>query len=124
MPFLEDGTPVDVVLNPLGVPGRMNVGQVLEIHLGWAASRGWKVEGNPEWAAGLPESHREVAPGTPVASPVFDGAAEARGVPASHPVTMSRAAATVRAASPRAHRSRSERICPPHPHVAITGRPD
>ena len=55
---------------------------------------------------------------------LFDGAAEARGVPASHPVTMSRAAATVRAASPRAHRSRSERICPPHPHVAITGRPD
>ncbi len=76
MPFLEDGTPVDIVLNPLGVPGRMNVGQVLEIHLGWAASRGWKIEGNPDWAKGLPETHREVAPGTPVASPVFDGAAE------------------------------------------------
>ncbi len=76
MPFLEDGTPVDIVLNPLGVPGRMNVGQVLEIHLGWAASRGWKIEGNPDWAKGIPEAHREVAPGTPVASPVFDGAAE------------------------------------------------
>ena len=39
MPFLEDGTPVDIILNPLGVPGRMNIGQVLETHLGWAASR-------------------------------------------------------------------------------------
>jgi DNA-directed RNA polymerase subunit beta len=38
MPFLPDGTPVDIVLNPLGVPSRMNVGQVLETHLGWAAS--------------------------------------------------------------------------------------
>ena len=39
MPFLEDGTPVDLILNPLGVPGRMNIGQVLEVHLGWAAKR-------------------------------------------------------------------------------------
>ena len=39
MPFLEDGTPVDIILNPLGVPGRMNIGQILETHLGWAASR-------------------------------------------------------------------------------------
>ncbi|MCA1942238.1 MAG: DNA-directed RNA polymerase subunit beta [Yonghaparkia sp.] len=76
MPFLEDGTPVDIVLNPLGVPGRMNFGQVLEIHLGWAASRGWKVEGAPEWAANLPASAREAAPGTKVATPVFDGASE------------------------------------------------
>ncbi|KRO91918.1 MAG: DNA-directed RNA polymerase subunit beta, partial [Actinobacteria bacterium BACL4 MAG-120507-bin0] len=45
MPFLADGTPVDVVLNPLGVPGRMNVGQVLETHLGWVAKSGWKLEG-------------------------------------------------------------------------------
>src|SRR5207244_13339101 len=45
MPFVEDGTPVDIVLNPLGVPGRMNVGQVLENHLGWVASCGWKVDG-------------------------------------------------------------------------------
>jgi DNA-directed RNA polymerase subunit beta len=43
MPFLADGTPVDIVLNPLGVPGRMNVGQVLETHLGWVAKTGWKV---------------------------------------------------------------------------------
>ena len=47
MPFLEDGTPVDIVLNPLGVPGRMNVGQVLETHLGWVAKQGWQVEGDP-----------------------------------------------------------------------------
>jgi DNA-directed RNA polymerase subunit beta len=77
MPFLEDGTPVDVILNPLGVPGRMNFGQVLEIHLGWAAMQGWKVDGNPEWAKFLPAEAREVAPGTKVATPVFDGAHEA-----------------------------------------------
>ena len=45
MPFLADGTPVDIILNPLGVPSRMNVGQVLESHLGWAARWGW--DGNP-----------------------------------------------------------------------------
>src|SRR5207237_6808607 len=45
MPFLEDGTPVDIVLNPLGVPSRMNIGQVLETHLGWVAKTGWKVDG-------------------------------------------------------------------------------
>ncbi|WP_295010544.1 DNA-directed RNA polymerase subunit beta [uncultured Microbacterium sp.] len=76
MPFLADGTPVDVILNPLGIPGRMNFGQVLETHLGWIASRGWKIEGNPEWAAHLPEEAFEVAPGTKVATPVFDGATE------------------------------------------------
>src|SRR5256885_2537645 len=46
MPFLEDGTPVDVILNPLGVPSRMNVGQVLEVHLGWAAAQGWYDDGS------------------------------------------------------------------------------
>lgn len=76
MPFLADGTPVDVVLNPLGIPGRMNFGQVLETHLGWIAKQGWKVEGNPEWAVRLPDEAREAAPGTKVATPVFDGAAE------------------------------------------------
>ena len=45
MPFLEDGTPVDIVLNPLGVPSRMNVGQVLETHLGWVAKQGWDLDG-------------------------------------------------------------------------------
>src|SRR4051795_3801764 len=76
MPFLEDGTPVDIVLNPLGVPSRMNVGQVLETHLGWVASRGWKVEGSPEWAREMKVDALEAPPGTRVASPVFDGAHE------------------------------------------------
>ncbi|WP_295034495.1 DNA-directed RNA polymerase subunit beta [uncultured Microbacterium sp.] len=74
MPFLADGTPVDVILNPLGIPGRMNFGQVLETHLGWISKQGWKIEGNPEWAAQLPEEAFDVAPGTKVATPVFDGA--------------------------------------------------
>jgi DNA-directed RNA polymerase subunit beta len=78
MPFLEDGTPVDVVLNPLGVPGRMNVGQVLEMHLGWVAKTGWDVSGVSEaWADHLKEIGAEKgAPGTNLATPVFDGALE------------------------------------------------
>ena len=48
MPFLADGTPVDIILNPLGIPGRMNFGQVLETHLGWIAKQGWEVKGKPE----------------------------------------------------------------------------
>ncbi|HRA45940.1 MAG TPA: DNA-directed RNA polymerase subunit beta, partial [Phycicoccus sp.] len=76
MPFLEDGTPVDVVLNPLGVPGRMNVGQILELHLGWAASRGWTIDGDPEWARLIPDDARSAPAGTRVASPVFDGVRE------------------------------------------------
>ena len=62
MPFLEDGTPVDIILNPLGVPSRMNIGQILETHMGWAAATGW----------------RKGADGTTsrtfVATPVFNGA--------------------------------------------------
>jgi len=76
MPFLSDGTPVDVILNPLGVPGRMNFGQVLEIHLGWAAKQGWEVAGKPAWAKSLPADAHSAAPGTKVATPVFDGASE------------------------------------------------
>ncbi len=78
MPFLEDGTAVDVVLNPLGVPGRMNVGQVLETHLGWVAKTGWKVEGDDAaWKGRLRGiGAGEAAPGTNVATPVFDGARE------------------------------------------------
>jgi DNA-directed RNA polymerase subunit beta len=78
MPFLEDGTPVDIVLNPLGVPGRMNVGQVLETHLGWVASRGWKVEGDDaEWKRQLKAIGADEAPAwTKAATPVFDGARE------------------------------------------------
>ncbi len=67
MPYLVDGTPIDIILNPLGVPSRMNVGQLLECHLGWAAKWGWSDEdGNDEVVEG--PIH--------VASPVFDGASE------------------------------------------------
>jgi DNA-directed RNA polymerase subunit beta len=79
MPFMEDGTQVDIILNPLGVPGRMNVGQVLETHLGWVASRGWKVDpdSTEEWAQRLIKiGAGEAAPFTNVATPVFDGARE------------------------------------------------
>ncbi len=62
LPFLEDGTPVDVVLNPLGVPSRMNIGQVLETHLGWAAQHGV-----------FAEDEERNGP-TPVATAVFEGA--------------------------------------------------
>ena len=65
MPFLEDGTPVDVLLNPLGVPSRMNIGQILETHLGWAAAHGV-----------FSENGEKNGP-TPIATPVFDGATEA-----------------------------------------------
>ncbi len=106
MPFLEDGTPVDIVLNPLGVPSRMNIGQILETHLGWAARgigrqigdalRAYKMgrEGamaeinqrlsdvyDPEELEGLEESDKleiagNVTSGVPFATPVFDGAKE------------------------------------------------
>ncbi|MCC5982090.1 MAG: DNA-directed RNA polymerase subunit beta, partial [Oceanicaulis sp.] len=104
MPFLEDGTPVDVVLNPLGVPSRMNVGQILETHLGWACKglgeqigrayeayqRDGKVEALkkaingaygedeelPEDEADIAELARNLTPGLPIATPVFDGARE------------------------------------------------
>ena len=76
MPFLEDGTPVDIVLNPLGVPGRMNIGQILETHLGWAAAAGWSVDAADPRAALLPDAVKSIAPGTKVATPVFDGARE------------------------------------------------
>jgi DNA-directed RNA polymerase subunit beta len=106
MPYLEDGTPVDVVLNPLGVPSRMNVGQVLETHLGWAAKglglkigrmleaqakaaelRGFLEEiyngtgGQGEDIKSLTDGEVEalsknLTKGVPIATPVFDGAAE------------------------------------------------
>jgi DNA-directed RNA polymerase subunit beta len=85
MPFLEDGTPVDIVLNPLGVPSRMNIGQILETHFGWVAKNGWEIEGNPDWAKNIKPEARKAAPGTRVATPVFDGAeeVEVRGLLAS-----------------------------------------
>jgi len=78
MPFLDDGTPVDIVLNPLGVPSRMNVGQVLETHLGWVAATGWQVDGADEtWKERLRGIGADSStPGTKVATPVFDGAHE------------------------------------------------
>ena len=77
MPFLADGTPVDVVLNPLGVPGRMNVGQILETHLGWVAKSGWELTGNEKWQKDLIEHGYSQAPAnSKVATPVFDGAKE------------------------------------------------
>ncbi|MEY3470098.1 MAG: DNA-directed polymerase subunit beta [Actinomycetota bacterium] len=76
MPFLEDGTPVDIVLNPLGVPGRMNLGQVLEFHLGWLAKAGWNIEGSPKWAENIPDNMKSVPANTKLATPVFDGARE------------------------------------------------
>ena len=70
MPFLEDGTPVDILLSPLGVPSRMNLGQILETHLGWAANEGWSdFKGNSKASDGA-------KPGTLVSTPVFDGADE------------------------------------------------
>jgi len=104
MPFLEDGTAVDIVLNPLGVPSRMNVGQILETHLGWACSgvgkmidnalEQYKAEGNIEDLRGvvqhaygegeeIPKKNDEIielagnlTKGVPIATPVFDGARE------------------------------------------------
>ena len=68
MPYMADGTPVDVLLDPLGVPSRMNVGQLLECHLGWAAAHGWDDEST--------DSKRYVPGPINVATPVFDGATD------------------------------------------------
>jgi DNA-directed RNA polymerase subunit beta len=73
MPFLEDGRPVDILLNPLGVPSRMNIGQILETHLGWAAAHGvFADEAAPSTNGGWSPIQGESP--TPVATPVFDGA--------------------------------------------------
>ena len=80
MPFLPDGTPVDIILNTHGVPRRMNIGQILETHLGWVAKSGWNIDtasGVPDWAAKLPEDLFSAAPDAIVSTPVFDGAQEA-----------------------------------------------
>ncbi|MFC3963143.1 DNA-directed RNA polymerase subunit beta [Nocardia jiangsuensis] len=76
MPFMPDGTPVDIILNTHGVPRRMNIGQILETHLGWVGKAGWKVEGNPDWAKALPEEMWEAPGDSNIATPVFDGARE------------------------------------------------
>ncbi|HEV2058634.1 MAG TPA: DNA-directed RNA polymerase subunit beta, partial [Solirubrobacteraceae bacterium] len=75
MPFMEDGTPVDVILNPLGVPSRMNVGQLLETHLGWAAAEGWYDDGTEAYKLAQQQTTPEGRPGKVyTATPVFDGA--------------------------------------------------
>ncbi|MDR9363579.1 MAG: DNA-directed RNA polymerase subunit beta [Microbacteriaceae bacterium] len=76
MPFMADGTPLDIVLNPLGIPGRMNFGQILETHLGWIGRSGWEVKKGAKWATGMPEELLSAEPGTKVATPVFDGASK------------------------------------------------
>jgi DNA-directed RNA polymerase subunit beta len=70
MPFMEDGTPVDVILNPLGVPSRMNLGQILETHLGWVAAKGWYDDGSEAYKHAGNGGNGKVY----VATPVFDGA--------------------------------------------------
>jgi DNA-directed RNA polymerase subunit beta len=106
MPYMEDGTPVEIVLNPLGVPSRMNVGQILETHLGWASKGiGWRIQEMLEKNAGAPQLKKflkdvygdkemgklidrldedelalvagRLKRGVPMASPVFEGAGEA-----------------------------------------------
>jgi len=78
MPFLADGTPVDIILNPLGVPSRMNVGQILEAHLGYAARWGWDVDGQrvgDDPVRGVEHKTRtNTPPATLITTPVFDGA--------------------------------------------------
>ena len=79
MPYLEDGTPVDIILNPLGVPSRMNVGQVLEAHLGYCARWGWVDPAtNQPVGQGMRGTEVKTRPATPparfIATPVFDGA--------------------------------------------------
>jgi len=77
MPFMEDGTPVDVILNPLGVPSRMNLGQILETHLGWVAANGWYSDGSKakqEAKVVARNATDGAAPKVYVSTPVFDGA--------------------------------------------------
>ncbi|WP_280422041.1 DNA-directed RNA polymerase subunit beta [Nocardia carnea] len=81
MPFLPDGTPVDIILNTHGVPRRMNIGQILETHLGWIGKAGWKVDiaadgTRPDWAKALPEQMLGAPADSNIATPVFDGARE------------------------------------------------
>ena len=116
MPFLADGTPVDIVLNPLGVPSRMNVGQVLEAHLGYAARWGWTVDGTTVGVEPTRGTESKTRPTTPpatlVATPVFDGAhwdeVEDAGQAPDDPEDLPEPAA-------RGHRSPLRRQRPPDP---------
>jgi DNA-directed RNA polymerase subunit beta len=86
MPFLPDGTPIDIILNPLGVPSRMNVGQVLEAHLGYAARWGWEGAEGLEPVSGTEEKTRPTTePAVWISTPVFDGAHWDEEVDGDHP---------------------------------------
>jgi DNA-directed RNA polymerase subunit beta len=74
MPFLEDGRPVDILLNPLGVPSRMNIGQILETHLGWSAAHGVFADDEILPMDGAAARVINAPKPTPIATPVFDGA--------------------------------------------------
>nr|Q50388.2 RecName: Full=DNA-directed RNA polymerase subunit beta; Short=RNAP subunit beta; AltName: Full=RNA polymerase subunit beta; AltName: Full=Transcriptase subunit beta [Mycolicibacterium smegmatis]AAA91426.2 DNA polymerase [Mycolicibacterium smegmatis] len=79
MPFLPDGTPVDIILNTHGCRVVLNIGQILETHLGWGAKAGWNIDvlaGVPDWASKLPEELYSAPADSTVATPVFDGAQE------------------------------------------------
>ncbi len=102
MPFLADGTPVDIILNPLGVPSRMNVGQVLESHLGWAARWGW--EGNELAKAPKRGTENKTRtrgePSVHIATPVFDGAHWDEELEAGKHPTMQRILGTLNPEAP------------------------
>jgi len=95
MPYMKDGTPVDIILNPLGVPSRMNVGQVLETHLGYCARWGWEIDGE---GVGDPvdrdseakKTRTSTKPSIHVATPVFDGASWDKEDPQSNHPSISK----------------------------------
>ena len=96
MPYMDDGTPVDIILNPLGVPSRMNIGQVLEAHLGYCARWGWhdpksgKVVGESPISGTETKTRINTTPATFVATPVFDGAHwDEEEISGSHPTIQS-----------------------------------
>jgi DNA-directed RNA polymerase subunit beta len=108
MPHMADGTPVDIILNPLGVPSRMNVGQVLEAHLGYAARWGWKLNGssvgNPPVKGRDVKTRPATDPATLLATPVFDGAHWDEIEDAGQHPTIRAILENLNAASPDGHR--------------------
>ena len=116
MPFMADGTPVDIILNPLGVPSRMNVGQVLEAHLGYAARWGWDAVERPAGrSARTPirgteaKTRTNTRPSTLIATPVFDGAhwdeEDQAGQAPDHPAASSRTSTPSRSTPSTASRA-------------------
>ena len=118
MPFLADGTAVDIILNPLGVPSRMNIGQLLETHLGWAAHVGWSDE----------KKQKEPVYGPMhVATPVFDGAKEEEISETLRQGRQERAASGRASATARRRSTRSCRVIDAHGKTVLfdgrTGEP-